>query len=524
MDAGRIRRVSRRDFIKFSSLAAAGVYVGAKSDIAQAMGGGGCGGGGCGGGGGSVIDPPLGALFKDPVEMPLTRANGIVTCPGIKPQIARLPVNGVLTDLMTYNGSFPGPLVRLKRGEKWAMKFTNGLPVDTSKNILGFARGITNIHTHGWHVSPSGMMDDVMRVFAPGQSGDYLYDTSLQPGGTLCWYHPHIHGLVGEQVWGGLHGTLVVEDETDAVLSGFETHVMVLKDIAVSGGKPAAYTSTMEYMQGKEGGTIMVNGQVNPVLTMRPGQVQRWRLLNASTARFYKLSLAGHTLQVVGTDGGLLDKPYPQSSMLLAPGERLDLLVKASTTAGTYKLLSLPYSRMGMMSSAQITLLTVSVSGTKVTQSLPSAVNPMAMREMPMGTPLARSFALSMSMGRGYINGRDFDVDPLVVDSEVMEEMPMYELWTITNNSNMDHPWHQHVNPAQVQSISGGDAAYAALYTKSPAWKDVVIVPKGGSVKLLVKVADYTGMCMFHCHILEHEDIGMMGIWNLGMDMGSMTM
>ena len=205
-----------------------------------------------------------------------------------------------------------------------------------------------------------------MRVFAPGQSGDYLYDTSLQPGGTLCWYHPHIHGLVGEQVWGGLHGTLVVEDETDAVLSGFETHVMVLKDIAVSGGKPAAYTSTMDYMQGKEGGTIMVNGQVNPVLTMRPGQVQRWRLLNASKARFYKLSLAGHTLQVVGTDGGLLDKPYPQSSMLLAPGERLDLLVKASTTAGTYKLLSLPYSRMGMMSSAQITLLTVSVSGTKV--------------------------------------------------------------------------------------------------------------------------------------------------------------
>ena len=227
---------------------------------------------------------------------------------------------------------------------------------------------------------------------------------------------------------------------------------------------------------------------------------------------------------MVGTDGGLLDKPYPQSSMLLAPGERLDLLVKASTTAGTYKLLSLPYSRMGMMSSAQITLLTVSVSGTKVTQSLPSAVNPMAMREMPMGTPLARSFALSMSMGRGYINGRDFDVDPLVVDSEVMEEMPMYELWNITNNSNMDHPWHQHVNPAQVQSISGGDAAYAALYTKSPAWKDVVIVPKGGSVKLLIPVADYTGMCMFHCHILEHEDIGMMGIWNLGMDMGSMTM
>jgi FtsP/CotA-like multicopper oxidase with cupredoxin domain len=510
------RGLSRRDFFKYTTLAAAGAYVGVKSDAARAMGGGGGGcGSGCGGGGSGTIDPPLGALFKDPVEMPLTRADGIATG-AVTPQITKLPVNGSLTDLMTYNGSFPGPLVRLKRGEKWAMRFTNGLPVDGSQNILGFTRGVTNIHTHGWHVSPSGMMDDVMRQFWPGESGDFLYDTSLQPGGTLCWYHPHIHGLTAEQVWGGLHGCLVVEDETDAVLNGFETHVIVLKDIAVSGGKPAPYTSTMDYMHGKEGSTIMVNGQVNPVLPMRPGQVQRWRLLNASTARFYKLSLASHTLQVVGTDGGLLDKPYPQSSIVLSPGERLDLLVKASTTSGTYKFLSLPYSRMGMMTSPQITLLTVSVSGARVNNAVPSVIDPMAMREMPMGAPVERDFTLSMRMGRGYINGHDFDVDPLVVDSEVMEEMPMYEIWTISNASNMDHPWHQHVNPAQVLSISGGDAAYAALYTKSPAWKDVVVIPKGGTVRMLVKVADYTGMCMFHCHILEHEDIGMMGIWHLG--------
>jgi FtsP/CotA-like multicopper oxidase with cupredoxin domain len=524
MAGKRISRVNRRDFFKYGSLAAAGAYVGLKADVAGAMGGGMGGGGcGCGGGGSSVIDPPLGGVFKDPVELALTRLNGVATG-DITPQIRKLPINGTLTDLMTYNGTFPGPLVRLKRGEKWAMRFTNGLPADASRNILGFGRGVTNIHTHGWHVAPSGQMDDVMRKYQPGQYGDYLYDTSLQPGGTLCWYHPHIHGLTAEQVWGGLHGPLVVEDETDAPLNGYETHVMILKDITVSGGKPAAYSSSMEYMQGKEGGTMMVNGQVNPVLSMKPGQVQRWRFLNASTARFYKLSLASHTLQVVGTDGGLLDKCYPQSSMLLAPGERLDVLVKASTTAGSYKLLSLPYSRMGMMSSAQITLLTVSVSGTKVSDALPAKVNAMAMREMPMGTPVARSFALSMSMSRGYINGKDFDVDPLVVNSDVMPGMPMYEVWTVTNSSNMDHPWHQHVNAAQVLSVSGGDAAYAALLTGSPAWKDVVIVPKGGSVKLLVKVADYTGMCMFHCHILEHEDIGMMGIWNLGKSTPPMPM
>jgi FtsP/CotA-like multicopper oxidase with cupredoxin domain len=511
-------RVSRRAFFKYGSLAAAGAYLGLRADIAGAMGGGGIGGGMGGGGccgGGGVIDPPLGAAFRDPIELALTRSGGVATG-ALTPQVTRLPVNGTLTDLLTYNGTFPGPLVRLKRGEKWAMRFTNGLPADTSTNVLGFARGVTNIHTHGWHVSPTGAMDDVMRRFQPGQSGDFLYDTSLQPGGTLAWYHPHIHGLTAEQVWGGLHGPLVVEDDSDAVLSGYETHVLVLKDLTVSGGKPAAYSGSMDYMQGKEGGTIMVNGQVNPVLAMRPGQVQRWRILNASTARFYKLSLAGHTLQAVGTDGGLLDKCYPQSSMLLAPGERLDVLVKASATAGAYKLLSLPYARMGMMSSAQITLLTVSVSGAKAGDALPAKVNPAAVRVAPPAGAVTRSFALSMSMSRGYINGQDFDVSPLSVTSQVMPGTPQYEVWTVTNSSSMDHPWHQHVNHAQVLSVTGGDAAYAALLTGSPAWKDVVVVPAGGAVKLLVRVADYTGMCMFHCHILEHEDIGMMGLWNLG--------
>ena len=87
----------------------------------------------------------------------------------------------------------------------------------------------------------------------------------------------------------------------------------------------------------------------------------------------------------------------------------------------------------------------------------------------------------------------------------------------------MDHPFHQHVNAAQVQSITGGDADYAALYTKTPAWKDVVIVPKGGTVKLLVPVMDYPGMAMFHCHILEHEDIGMMGMWDIGSTWGGLS-
>jgi FtsP/CotA-like multicopper oxidase with cupredoxin domain len=275
----------------------------------------------------------------------------------------------------------------------------------------------------------------------------------------------------------------------------------------------------MDYMHGLEGTTIMVNGQVNPVLSIRPGQVQRWRVLNASNARFYKLSLEGHSLYVVGTDGGLLDKPYQQSYVLLAPGERVDLLVKASTTTRNYRLLSLPYAHHGNMTSAQITLLTMADKGARLTQGLPTTVDPEAAR-LDMNTSLLtqRTFALSMGQGRAYINGHDFDVDPLMI----MSELGTYEVWEIVNQSGMDHPWHQHVNAAQVLSIAGGDSAYRTLYTTTPAWKDTVLVPKWGSVKLLVPVMDWPGMTMYHCHILEHEDIGMMGMWHIMGEMGGM--
>lgn len=124
-----------------------------------------------------------------------------------------------------------------------------------------------------------------------------------------------------------------------------------------------------------------------------------------------------------------------------------------------------------------------------------------------------KSLTLSMSMTAGYVNGVTF------VDHEhcykAMSDVGTYEVWDVANASNMDHPFHHHVNSAQVLSISGGDAKYASLYTTIPAMKDVTIVPKGGRIQLLMPVMDYAGMCMFHCHIIDHEDIGMMGMWHL---------
>jgi FtsP/CotA-like multicopper oxidase with cupredoxin domain len=507
-----MRRFTRREFLRTATIGLAGGYVALNSSpsTAQIQGGG---GGGGGGGGTTIIDPPPGATFADPVAMPAVR-NGNIVDVTVEPMISPVNVNGTMANLMTYNGYYPGPSISVRKGDILRVNFVNSLPDTFETNLLGYQKNITNLHTHGWHVSPEEPSDAVHLRIAPGQTYQYEYDLSMQDGGTFNFYHPHHHGVSAEQYWAGLAGALIVEDETTA-LSGIETHVMVLKDISLSGADPAPHAMMNDYMQGKEGTVIMVNGQVNPVLPARPGQVQRWRILNASNARFHKLSLSNHTMHLIGTDGGLLDKPYPRSQILLSPGERIDVLVKAGATKGSYKFLSLPYSRRGNMTSPQITLMTLSVQGSAVSNSIPASINPGAVRlNLNTSSLPKRTLTLSMGQANAYINGQDFDVNPYTI----MSDAGTYEVWTVVNQSGMDHPFHQHVNAAQVLSISGIDSSYPP-YATLPAWKDTVLVPKWGSVTMLVPVKDYTGMTMFHCHILEHEDIGMMGMWHI-MGMG----
>jgi FtsP/CotA-like multicopper oxidase with cupredoxin domain len=468
------------------------------------------GGGGGAGSTGTLIDPPIGASFADPVEMEnLSSVPGVVEAI-VEAKLARVNLNDKSANLMTFNGTYPAPTIRAHRGDKVRILYVNSLPTTAATNLLGYQRNVTNLHTHGWHVSPEPPADFVMYELAPGSSREHEYDLALQPGGTLSFYHPHIHGLSAEQYWAGMVGALVVEDET-AVLAPYETHIMILKDIALNGSEPAPHAAMHDYMQGKEGDVIMVNGQVNPRLPLKADQVQRWRILNASNARFYRLALESHQLHLIGTDGGLLDKPYAQNELLLSPGERVDVLVKATQGSGSFKLKALPYARMGMSTTQTVTLLTAVYEG-RNPQALPTTINPTAQR-LPVATSMLprRRLVLSMGAGNGYINGQDYDVNPYMI----MSELGTSEVWEIVNNSGMDHPFHQHVNSAQVLSIAGGDAAYRSLHTSIPGWKDTVLVPKMGSVTMLIPIRDYDGMAMFHCHILEHEDIGMMGVWHL---------
>jgi len=316
-------KISRRDFMKVLSVGLAGGYFGLKTgdSIASGMGGDGC---GCGGST-PDIDPPPGAAFTDPAILLNKSVKSGVVEVSLEAKVTPININGQMADLLTCNGSYPAPTIKVRNGDKLIVNLKNSLSM-LGTNILGHDRDITNLHTHGLHVSPSGNADNMMVMLMSGDTFTYEYDLSMQEPGSLNFYHPHIHGSVAEQYWGGLAGALDVADEISA-LSGFETHILFLKDISLSGAEPEPYTSMMDYMHGKEGNTVMVNGLVNPVLSIIPGQVQRWRIISASNARFYKLSLENHTLYVVGTEGELLDKPYTMSSLLLSPGERADVLM-----------------------------------------------------------------------------------------------------------------------------------------------------------------------------------------------------
>ena len=512
--------ISRRDFIIMSSLGLAGLLAGPLEGVAEAMMrgdmmGGGMGGGMMGGGmmgGVAVMDLAPGGNFRDPVEMA-----GVVNKPGVvevglevKP--ATVNVNGYMMNMLTYNGSFQGPTIRVKRGDLLKVRFKNSLTLSTATNTLGHRTDITNLHTHGLHVSPSGNSDNPHLEFVPGQEFLYEIDLSKEEPGHLNFYHPHVHGGVSEQFWGGLSGAVVVEDDRDSVLKGIERHILIIRDISFNGAYPSPHLGHMDYMHGKEGNIVMVNGQSNPVLPIKKGQVQRWQILNTSNARFLRLALENHTMYLVGTDGGLVDRPYPLREILVSPGERIDVLVKADQEARNYRLVSLPYNRSRHGNSQTFTIMTMSYDGQGGKEDIPPVINREAKRIVkdPGSLPYQK-IVLGMGMGRGYINGRTFGENTCTLNSRV----GTYEIWDVENPTCMDHPLHYHVNSAQVLSINGGDPGYASLYTSIPALKDVVVIPKWGSARLLMLVTDFTGMSMFHCHIIEHEDIGMMGHWNI---------
>ncbi len=406
---------------------------------------------------------------------------------------------------LTFNGGLPGPTLFIRPGDRVNVSVKNRL------------KEPTNLHVHGLHVSPQGNSDNMFVSIDPGSSFDYEYRLPLNHPPGVYWYHPHRHGTVATQVFGGLYGAIVVEDPTPIPVS--RERVLVISDITLdpSGTIPAA--SAIDRMIGREGSLMLVNGQASPHLTARPGERERWRIINACISRYLRLRLDGQQLQLLGIDSGRFQQPHDVTEVILAPGNRADLLVTGVT--GTAILRTLPVARgtaMGMMgatspSPTPVDLATLVVGGT------PGAA-PAAVPEQPVprdlrGATVTRRRELIFAMGMGSggmgmgasmmsftIDGKKFDparIDTIVQGNSVEE-------WTLTNTSPMDHPVHLHVWPMQITEQNG------TALIDSPVWQDVVNVPARSSIRVRIPFEDYTGKTVYHCHILDHEDAGMMGI------------
>jgi FtsP/CotA-like multicopper oxidase with cupredoxin domain len=395
-------------------------------------------------------------------------------------------VPGGMTALWGYDGTVPGPLIRARVGNRVIVHFTNNLPEETT------------IHWHGLRIPAAmdGMPGHSQPPIAPGSRFDYDF---VVPDASTFWYHPHMNAAVQEG--NGLYGAFIVDDPTEPAGLGDEV-VMVLSDVDVNDDgslRPPDGGGDIGTLFGREGNVLLVNGKVRPTLKARPGLRQRWRFINAAKTRYFQIALDGHGFTRIGGDGGLMTTPVEVSQPVIAPGERMDLLVVPSGEPGTELVVRWVAFDRGYGSTYNRPpedLFVVRLEGSPVaTPPLPVIQRDIA----PLPTVGATSVALALTYQADPfqlgINGVPFkDSEPLMAD------VGETQVWTITNTFDFAHPFHLHGFFFQVLSPAG-----------PLEWKDTVNVPVDGTVSFVVRYDDRPGMWMFHCHILDHAEAGMMG-------------
>jgi FtsP/CotA-like multicopper oxidase with cupredoxin domain len=409
---------------------------------------------------------------------------------------ARLELlTGVQTDVFAYNGRTPGPLLEVREGDRVVVRFRNDLPEPTT------------VHWHGLHL-PFTQDGSPFQPVAPGE--EHVYEFTIQPGtaGTY-WYHPHPHHRTGYQVGKGLYGGIIVRAPDDP-LAHLPEQLLILSDNRfLPAGEldipePDTPAGRVDFENGREGDVIFVTGAIRPTLPIRTGEVQRWRVVNASGARVYRLALEGHTFLHVGTDGGLFERPVEVSEILLANGERAELLVRGTAAPGTSAVLqALPYNRYIPQTRPSDwdqprDLLTLVYSADP---PLSAPHIPATLRTVePLDTARAAAHRV-VTMTQGFLNGRAMDMERV----DKVARLGTTEIWEVENIVAMDHPFHLHGFQFQVLDRDGIPEPF-------PAWKDTVNVPGNSSVRFAVRFENFAGKWMFHCHILTHEDAGMMGV------------
>lgn len=395
----------------------------------------------------------------------------------------------------SYAGQFLGPTLRVRPGDTIEIQLRNQLGKET------------NFHTHGLHTSPVGISDNVLRVMKTGTDNAIRIKVPWDIAPGTYWYHAHLHGLTEEQVFSGLAGALIVDGLTErlpAALRSVPDRLVALKDLQVKDG-----AIVTDNINSDAPTTRTVNGLVNPVIPGRPGEAQLLRLANMSADIWYRLKLDGARFQVLAEDANPVGRVWGADELVLPPGKRFDVLVRWPQ-AGTYRLRTLPYStgKTGDNYPAR-TLATVQVAGDAVTPvALPTSMGTLPDLENDrIASQRKVVFSENTKTSQFFINSRQFNMDHV---TEYVQ-LGTTEEWVIRNTSSEMHPFHIHVNDFQVMSINGRSHDAKSL-------QDVVPLPAHGRVVIRMRFRNFLGKYVFHCHILAHEDAGMMAIVDVTRD------
>ncbi|MDC0765802.1 multicopper oxidase family protein [Streptomyces sp. HD] len=404
--------------------------------------------------------------------------------------------NGVKTPTWGFNGSYLGPTLRAARGEKVRVRMANGLAEASS------------VHWHGMHL-PARMDGGPHQMIAPGGTWTPHW-TVAQPAATL-WYHPHPHGATERHVRKGLAGMFILDDAKSGDLDlpkryGVDDLPVIVQDVRFDGAELGGGHRMMQNV-GFLGDQTMVNGTLRPYREVGD-ELIRLRLLNASTARTYAFGFPDdRAFSLIATDGGLLERPESMDRVQLSPGERAEIVVRMRT-GERVMLRSFPQDnygdgwqrRFGGGDDSFDVLELRAAGALRASPAIPAALGK---SETPDGTDAVRGRHFDLK--RSGINGRAMAMGR--VDETVTRGTT--EVWTVRNSNGMPHNFHVHDVQFRVLEVNG-EAPPAAL--RGP--KDTVFLPNGTTMRLALRFtgpADPDTPYMYHCHLLYHEDEGMMG-------------
>jgi suppressor of ftsI len=429
-----------------------------------------------------------------------------------------------------FRGEESPPVIRASPGETLSIVYRNEMAAHSGETCVdGPCTNMTNLHFHGLHVSPHAPQDDVITMMAmPGQSIRYAVQIPLDQAPGLYWYHPHPHGESYQQTLDGMSGAIVIEGIERYVpqVRELRERILVLRDAVIPEDKSAAVTllqrmaippSKCGSASGEPERVFTVNAAVRPSIAISPGERQFWRIVNASPDLYADLEVEGQRLEIVAVDGMPLAFHDPRhrttsaDHFLVPPAGRVEAIVTGpdAATAASLRTRCFDTGSDGDVNPAMILADLVRPAERVIPPTVESPRGPRPVYKKLAASGVAAlehrkvQFTVTFTEDEHgfYINGRQYRPtdDPMIT-----VVVGSYQRWRVVNATHEVHPFHIH----QVHFLAYAENDSA----REPLWLDTVNVPADGSVDLLMDFTDplIRGVSLFHCHLLKHEDKGMM--------------